>query len=356
MPHPNDLGLHFSVERVKTLLMSLTPIRLADSSFLESVERQLEEFFHLPAFWAALMEGEPNVWQAAASVRKGHHLIFHCFCSWGMPLEKAIALLMTMKPTMAVPRPWSKNYIDVFSDICAYGWKAAPLAALLVKLGEKEKVPAVSLKLLFRSAYRKKQLDDILLAMRLHMPEMNVRVELALGWLLDEFSEQRIRLNKLPMELFTPHTLRASYLEAHASRDIRQVLWGTPLTYKSRVTLGRMQVAWQRCPLAVSLRWESPSDVLSSLGRNYEMLGADGFKARMAEESDFNAIVRACFIQEQVDRDTAENLLSTDAVNALIELEYIAPLLPDQKWKHLSSVPESNPAQSNIGINVDTVV
>ena len=356
MPHKFELDAQFSASKIKHLLDSVTPSRVSDPEFLATIEHQIEGYFGKPGFNRALMNGDPSVWLAAASIKKGHVLIFHCFCSWGMPLERVITKLMTLRPPMVVPMTWSKHYIDLFSDICAYSWKPAPLAAHLMSLDHKDKIPAVSLKILLRSAFRKKQLDDILLAMRVHMPEMNTRVEQALGWLLEDMAAQNTRLNKLAIELFTPHIYQASFLQAQGNPELRQVLWGTPLTYDSRIALGQMPVAWAACPLAETLGWLELHDVYNTLIGLSLKLGHSALTARLAEHSDINALIRAALIQERVSATNAMEHLSTDTVQILVQLNYLQPVLETQKWRHLPALPMENTSELNIGTNVDSVV
>lgn len=356
MPHPLELDAQFSVSKVKQLLDSVTPSRRTDTEFLESVERKIEHYFNTQGFARALMKLDKTVWLAAASIKKGHGLIFHCFCSWGMPLERVLTMLMTLRPPMVVPMSWSKHYIDLFTDVCAYHWKAAPLAAHMMTMSDKGKIPAVPLKILFRSAHRKKQLDDILLAMRVHMPEMNTNVEQALGWFLDDTTDQSGRLNRLSIELFVPHIYKASFLQAQGNPELRQVLWATALTYESRIALSQMPVAWMECPLAEELGWHELVDVYNTLKAWSLKLGPAALAARLTERSSVNALIKGVLTQERVTASSAVDHLGEKLVQLLVLQNYLQPVLEEQRWRHLPAVPVENPASINIGLTVDTVV
>lgn len=356
MPHSLDLEAQFSVSKVKRLLDTVTPARRSDAVFIETVECEIERCFQAPGFTRALMKADPTIWFAAASIKKGHNLIFSCFCAWGMPLERAMTILMILRPSMVVPTTWSKHYIDLFTDICAYHWKAAPLAAQLMTMSNKNKIPAVPLKILFRSAHRKKQLEDILLAMRVHMPEMNVQVEQALQWFLDDIGGYGPYLDRLSMELFAPYIYRASYLHAQGNSEMRQVLWATSLTYESRVALGQMSVAWMECPLAEKLGWRHLADVCNTLNGLSLKLSPQALSAKLAEHSEMNALIKCALTQERINSSNAAEHMPDNLVRLLGRHNYLQTVLEELPWRHLSPVPTEDSEAFNIGLTVDTVI
>lgn len=356
MPRSHGLDTSSLVSTVRRMLETLTRETAENPEIVAALERELEALMANPVYAAGMLQSDRDLWLAAASVRQGRSMIFQCFCCWGMPIERVMSLLMTLRPGFAIPKAWGKSYIDTFTDVCAYHWKAAPLSAHLAQFEMRDRIPSVSLKILLKAAYRKKQLEDLLLALRVHMPEMNARLEQALGWLLDELPASPNSLKTLSLELFSPHLLRASYLMAQANPETRQLLWGTPLTYESRVELGKMPLDWRKGPEAEQLGWCSLQDVYATMRSRCRHEGLERVSATLKDKSQFNAMLRVVLIQEHVTTEHALAELPVSLVGALISEKYLEATLVDQRYRELGPVPNPNLEKANIGTNIDTVV
>ncbi|WP_410950789.1 hypothetical protein [Pseudomonas sp. S1(2024)] len=308
--------------RIRELLRGIDPRTVAQNEALPALEVELLRLTKLPAFKQSLLAGNRYSWFALSSLEVAHEMAFLCFCSWGMPLEKVMALLMAMKPASPAPSSWRVSYIKLFASIAAYRWQPASLVMALNQIESKAGISAVSLRIVLKQAYRAKVFVDLVMALRTYLPELNARLELALKGFLSDVDNRQLKIQTLPRELFAPHNLSAGRLGASSCAETRKSLWSTDLSFESRLALGRTDVVWHECSLARQLNWRGVSDLIEHMKQLYEKVGQDQVRQHLAAKSPEMALAKTAFYQSFTSLDQLSNLPVEMAV-ALFDMGFV---------------------------------
>jgi hypothetical protein len=308
--------------RIRTVLKKIDPRTLSQHKSLPELENELLRLTSLPAFQNALLSGNRLCWFVVSSLEAAHEKAFLCFCGMGMPLEKIIALLMSLKPACPAPSSWRHGYIKLFAAIASYRWKPASLAMALNQVENKSDISAVSLRIVLKHAYRSKTLLDLVMALRTYLPQLNNSLESAISGFLTEVENQRLDISALPRELFVPHHLYAGRLNAPYCTDTRQLLWDTSLSYDSRVELGRLGMPWAQCDLARKLGWGTLQDVISYIADLHKQVGQGLLFSTLMAKTPELALAKAAFHQNQTSVDHLTSL-HHDLCQALFETGFV---------------------------------
>lgn len=314
---------HVEVEsRIRTLLGGIDPRSVVQHETLPALEIELLRPVKLPAFKQSLLTGNRYSWFVISSLEAAHGMAFLCFCSWGMPLEKIMALLMAMKPVSHTPSSWRLGYIKLFASMAAYRWRPASLVMALNQVEMKADISVVSLRIVLKQAFRAKVFVDLVMALRTHLPELNVSLELALEGFLRDADSRRLNIQSLPREVFAPHNLSAGRLGAAHCREVRNRLWNTDLSFESRLALGRTDVIWHECSLARQLDWRGVSDVVLYMKLLYEQVGLNEIREHLASKTPVLALAITAFHQNLT---TIEHLsaLPVEMAAALFEMGFV---------------------------------
>ena len=283
--------------RIRTLLGGIDPRTVAQHETLPALEVELLRLAKLPAFKQSLLAGNRYSWFVISSLEAAHEMAFLCFCGWGMPLEKVMALLMAMKPASPTPSSWRLGYIKLFASMAAYRWQPASLVMALNQIETKADISAVSLRIVLKQAFRAKVFVDLVMALRTYLPELNMSLEAALQGFLSDVDSRQLKIHTLPRELFAPHNLSAGRLGAASCEEVRKSLWNTDLSFESRLALGRTDVAWHECDLARQLNWRAVSDVILHMRRLCEEVDQDAVRERLAARAPELALAKTAFYQ-----------------------------------------------------------
>lgn len=311
-----ELGIRRALSRIQN--HDLTKVDVAPDA-----EKALEAIFRMPQFKQALLNGNRYAWFAASSLTAGHGLVFHCFCTWGMSIEKVLATLMALRPVCAVPGSWRRGFIKLLSNVAVYTWSSVSLVMALSKIEVKEDISSVSLRVLLKNMRSAKTKSELIMALRVYMPEINQNLENAMRGFLVEAKNNDLDLRDIPRELFAPYVNEAGMLGAPACLTTRRILWDSDLSHDSRFALGLMEIEWADCSLARELGWRTVKDVMAHINTTFQDLGPLKMKGYLSLRNASNALIRVAFHQAVLTLDQLPSSINGELAKLLLEGDYV---------------------------------
>lgn len=282
---------------ILALLLQVKSRPEEQGSTLRELEANLLRLAKKPGFKTLLLSGDRLAWFVVSSLEQLREMAFLSFCGWGMPLEKVVAVLMSLKPPCPAPAVWRQCYIKLFGMTASYKWSTPSLVMALNQVEDKADISAVSLRIVLKHAHRSKNFTDLVTAIRVYLPALNTSLEGALASFLEDVETQQLDISTLPRELFAPHNLAAGRLGAPANGEIRRLLWDSELSFESRMELSWTDMAWQECALARSLQWNTLEQVIAYATELYRQVGQENVRASLARKDPILALAKAAFFQ-----------------------------------------------------------
>lgn len=310
------------------------------------VEKSLEALFRMPQFKQALLSGNRFAWFAASSLPAGHGLIFHCFCTWGMSVEKVLATVMALRPVCSVPKAWRRGYIKLLSNVAVYSWSPASLVMALSKIENKDDISSVGLRVLLKHMRLPKAQAELIMALRVYMPELNQNLENAMKSFLSEAKANELDLHHIPRELFAPYIKEAGDLRAVPCLQTRKILWDSDLSHDSRVSLGQTDIEWADCSLARELGWRTTKDVIAHINSAFQDLGPQKMKGYLSLRNASNALIRVAFHQAVLTLDQLPSSINGELAKLLLEGDYVKTQLDLVMEDHEAKLQAASTANS----------